>query len=203
MGKQWKQQETIFLGSKITVDSDSNHEIKKKKILAPWKKSYDKHSQHFKRQSHHFSDKSPSTQSYDFFSSHVWMWVGPQRRLSAKELMLWTVVLEKTLETPLNNKEIKAVSPKGNQPWIFIGRTDAETEAPVLWPPDAKNWLFGKDPDDENNWQQEEKGMTEDKMVRCHPQLNGHKFEQTLGDSEGQGSLAHCCKWGQKESDMT
>ena len=128
--------------------------------------------------------------------------VGPQRRLSAKELMFWTVVLEKTLESPLNNKEIKTVNPKGNQPWIFIGRTDAETEAPILWPPDAESRITGKHPDDKNNWWQEEKGMMkwleEDEMVRCHPWLNGHKFEQTLGDSEEQGSLACFCKWGQK-----
>ena len=95
------------------------------------------------------------------------------------------MVLEKTLESPLDNKEIKSVSPNGNQPWIFIGRTDAEAKAPILWPPDVKNQLIGKDPDDEKGWGQE----AEDEMVGWHHWLNGHEFEQTPGDSEGQGSL--------------
>ena len=101
------------------------------------------------------------------------------------------VVLEKTLESPLDSKN-KPVNPKGNQPWIFIGRTDAEAEAPILWPPDVKSRLIGKDSDDGKHWGQEEKGVTEDEMFRWHHLLNGHEFEQTLGDSEGQGSLV-CC----------
>ena len=108
----------------------------------------------------------------------------------SKNWCFWTVVLEKTLEIPLGNKEIKPVNSKGNQPWIFIGRADAEAEAPILWPPDAKNWLIGKDPDAGKDWRQLEKGMTEDEMVGWHHQFNGHEFEQILGDSEGQGSLA-------------
>ena len=104
---------------------------------------------------------------------------------------------------PLDCKEIKPISSKGNEPWIFIGRTDAETEAPILWPSDGKNWLIGKDPDAGKDWRQEEKGMTEDAMVRWHHWLNGHEFEQTLGDSEGQGSLVCCSPWGLKESDTT
>ena len=115
----------------------------------------------------------------------------------------WTVVLEKTLESLLDCKEIKAVSPKGNQSWIFIGRTDVEAEAPILWPPDAKNWLLGKDPDAGKDWEQEKKGMTKDEMVGWHHQFDGHKFEQAPGDAEGQGSLACCSPWGCKESDMT
>ena len=93
---------------------------------------------------------------------------------------------------PLDSKEIKPVHPKGNQPWILIGRTDAEAEAPILWPPDVKNWQIGKDPDAGKNWKQEEKGTTKDEMVGCQHQLNGHEFEQALRDSEGQGSL-ECC----------
>ena len=113
------------------------------------------------------------------------------------------VLLEKTLESPLDSKEIKAVNPKGNQPWIFIGRTDAEAEAPILWPPDGKNWLIGKDPDAEKDWGQKDKGMTEDEVVGWHRGLDGHEFEQALGDGEGQGSLVCCSPWGRKESDMT
>ena len=118
--------------------------------------------------------------------------------LALKNWCFWTVVLEKTLESPLDRKEIKPVNPKGNQPWIFIRRTDAEAEAPIFWPPDAKIWLLGKDPDARKNWGQEEKGTTEDEMVRWHHQFNGHKFEQTLGDGEGQESLACCSPWGHK-----
>ena len=112
-----------------------------------------------------------------------------------------TVVLGKTLENPLDSKEIKSVIPKGNQSWIFIGRTDAEADTPILWPPDAKNWLTGKDP--LKDWRQEEKGMTEDEMVGWHHWLNGHGFQQALGVGHEQGSLACCSSWGHKESDMT
>ena len=117
-----------------------------------------------------------------------------------KNWVFQTVVLEKTLESPSDSKEIKPINSKGNQPWIFIGRTDAE--APILWPPDAQSWLIGKDPDAGKDWRQE-KGMTENKMVRWYHWLNGHKFEETPRDSEGQGSLACYSPWGQKESDMT
>ena len=109
---------------------------------------------------------------------------------------------KKTLEIPLDSKEIKPVNPKGNQPWIFIGRTDAKAEAPILWPPDAKNQFTGKDPDVRKDWRQE-KGMTEDEMAGWHHQLSGHELEQTPGDSEGQGSLACCHPWGPKELDTT
>ena len=115
----------------------------------------------------------------------------------------WTVVLEKTLESPLDCKEIKPVNPKGSQSWIFIGRTDAETEAPILWPPDMKNWLIGKDPDAGKDWRQKEKGTTEDEMVGWYHWLNGHEFEQAPGVSDGQGSLKCCSPWGHKESDTT
>ena len=109
------------------------------------------------------------------------------------------VVLEKTLESPLDCKEINPVHPNGNQSW----RIDAEAEAPIFWPPDGKNWLIGKDPDAGTDWRQEEKGTTEDEMVGWHHQLDGHEFEQTPGDGEGQGSLAYCCPWGLKELNRT
>ena len=105
-----------------------------------------------------------------------------------KNLCFWTVVLEKTLENSLHSKKIKPVNPKGNQPWLFIGRTDAEVKAPILWPPDAKSWLIGKDSDAGKHWGKEEKGTTEDEMVGWHHWLHGYQFEQTPGDSEGQGS---------------
>ena len=113
----------------------------------------------------------------------------------------WTVPLEKILENPLDSKEIKPVNPKGNQPWIFIGRTDTETEAPILWPHDMKSWLIGKDPDAGENWGKEEKGVTEDEMVGWYHRLNGHEFEQTWGDSDVQRSLTCCSSWGCKKSD--
>ena len=113
----------------------------------------------------------------------------------------WTMVLEKSPETPLDNKKIKPVNPKGNEPWIFFIRTDAE--APILWPPDVKSWLTGKDPDAGKDWRQEEKGMTEDEMVGWHHWLDGPEFEQTPGSGEGQGSRACCSSWGRKESDTT
>ena len=119
-----------------------------------------------------------------------------------KNWCFWTVVLEKTLESPLDCKEIQPVNPEGNQSWIFIGRTDAEVEAPILWPPDARNWLTGKDPDAGKDWRQE-KWATEDKMVGCHHQLNRNEFKQTPGDSEGQGNLVCCSPWGHEELDMT
>ena len=115
-----------------------------------------------------------------------------------KNWCFWTVLLEKTLESPLDSKEIKSVNPKGNQPWIFIGRTDAEVEAPILWPLDAKSQLIGKDFDAGSNWMQEEKGMTEHEMVGWHHKLNGHEFDLTLVNSEGQGSLASCSPWSRR-----
>ena len=108
----------------------------------------------------------------------------------------WTVVLEKTLESLLDCKDIQPVHPKGNQSWIFIGRTDAEAETPILWPPDVKSWLIGKDPDAGKDWRQEEKGTTEDEIVGWHHRFDAHKFEQALRVGDGQGSLACCNLWG-------
>ena len=115
----------------------------------------------------------------------------------------WTVVLEKTLESPLDCKEIQPVHSEGDQPWMFFGRNDAKAETPVLWPPPAKSWLIGKDSDAGRDWGQEEKGMTEDEMAGWHHQLDGHEFEWTPGVVDGQGGLACCNSWGCKESDMT
>ena len=141
---------------------------------------------------HYFANKDLSSQSCGFSSSHVWMWeLDHKESWVLKNWCFWTVVLEKTLESPLDCKEIHPVHPKGNQSWVFIGRTDAEAETPILWPPDAKNWVIGKDPDAGKDWKQEKKGMTED----------GHEFEQALGFGDGQGSLAYCSPWGRKESD--
>ena len=115
----------------------------------------------------------------------------------------WTMVLEKTLESPLDCKEIKSVSSKGNRSWILIGSTDAEAETPILWPPDVKNWLIGKDPDVGKDWRQEGKGTTEAEMVGWHHRLDGHDFEQASGVGDGQGSLACCSPLGHKKSDTT
>ena len=120
-----------------------------------------------------------------------------------KNWCFWTVVLEKTLESPLDCKEIKPVHSKGNQSWIFIGKTDAKAETPILWLPDVKNWLIGKDPEAQKDWREEEKGMTEDEMVGWHHCLDGHEFEQTPGVGDRQGSLACCSLWGCKESETT
>ena len=170
----------------------------------PWKKSYDQPRQLVKKQRHYFADKGPSSQSYGFSSSHIWM-----RELDYKESWalknwcFWTVVVEKTLESLLGHKEIKPVNFKGNQSWIFIGRTDAEAETPVLWLHDMKNWLLGKDPDAGKDRRQEEKGTTEDEMVGWHHRLDGHEFEQAPGVGDGQGSLMCCSPSGRKDSDMT
>ena len=188
----------IFLGPKITVDGDCSHEIKRWLLLG--RKVTTNLDSMLK--STDFVNKGPSSQSYSFSSSHVQMWELDHKEGWAPERWcFWTVVLEKTLESPLDCKEIKSVNPKGNQPWIFIGRTDGETV--ILWPPDVKSWLIEKDSDAGKGWGQEEKGMTEDKMVGWQHRLNGHEFAQTLGNSEEQGSLACCSPWGLKESDTT
>ena len=141
-------------------------------------KSYDQPRQHIKKQRHCFANKGPSSQSYRFSSSHVWMWeLNHKESWALKNGGDWTVVLEKTLECPLDCKEIPSAHLKANQYWIFIGRTDAEAETPILWPPDVKNLLTGKGPDAGKNWRQKEKGMTEDEMSGWHHLLDGHEFE--------------------------
>ena len=154
-------------------------------MLVPWKKSFDQPRQHIKNQRHYFANKCPSSQCYGFSCRHVWMWeLDYKESWAPKNWCFWTVVLEKTLESPLECKE----NPKGNQSWIFIGRTDAEAETPILLPPDVKDWLFGKDLDAGKDWRQEEKGTPEDEMVGWHHWLNGHEFKQAPGVVEEQGA---------------
>ena len=146
-------------------------------MLAPRKKSCDQPRQHVKKQRHYFVSIGPSSQGYGFSGSHVWMWELDYKESWAQNWCFWAVVLKKTLESPLDCKEIQPVHPEGNQSWIFIGRTDAKVETPIFWPPDAKNGLTEKDPDAGQDWKWEEKGTTEDEMVGWHHQLNGHEFE--------------------------
>ena len=136
--------------------------------------------------------------------SHVWIWeLDCEESWALRNWCFWTVVLEKTLESPLDCKEIQPVHPKGNQSWMFIRRTDVEAKIPILWPPDAKNWLIWKDPNAGKDWGQEEKGTTEDELAGWHHWLNGHEFGWTPGVGDGQGGLACCDSWGRKESDTT
>ena len=192
----------IFLGSKTTVDSDYSHETKRR--LLPGRKAMTNLDSILKSRDITLLTKACIIKAMVFPVVFVWMWV-----LDNKEgwvLKNWcfrTVVLEKTIESPLDSKEIKPINPKGNQSWIFTGRTDTEAEAPVLWLPDAKSRLTGKDPDAGKDWGQEEKRVIEDEMVGWHHRLNGYEFEETLGDSERQGSLVCYSPRGHKELDMT
>ena len=167
-------------------------------MLPPWKKSYDKPRQHIKKQRHHFTDKGPSSQSYGFSSGHVWMWeLHYKEGWALKSWCFWTVVLEETLESSLDCKEIQSVYPNGNQFWIFIGRTDAEAETIILWSPDEKNRLTGKDPDAGKDWRQEKKGM---KRMRW---LDGitNSMAMSLSNSGSwwwTGSLACCSPRGRR-----
>ena len=143
--------------------------------------------------------KGLSSQGYGFSSSHVWMWeLDYKESWGLKNWCFWTMVLEKTLESPLDCKEIQPVHSKGNQSGMFIGRIDVEAETPIFWPPDVKNWLIWKDPDALTDWGQEEKGTPEDEMAGWHHQLNGHEFGWTPGVSDRQGSLACCSSWGRR-----
>ena len=154
--------------------------------------------QHIKKKKHYFANKALSSQSYGFSSCHVWMWeLDYKESWALKNWCFWTV-MKKTLESPSDCKEIQPVHPKGDQSWIFIGRTDAEAEAPILWPPDAKSWLTGENPDAEKDWGQEEKGTTEDEMVGWHHWPNGRELEQAPGVGDEQGSLVCCNLWGHK-----
>ena len=167
----------IFLGSKITADSDWAMKLKD----ASWKKSYDKPRQCIKKQ-RLLCCQSPSSQSYGFSSSRLWFWeLDHKKGWVPKNWCFWIWCWRRLFESPLDSTEIKAVYPKGNQSWIFTGRTDAETQAPILRPHDAKSSLIGKDPDAGKYWRQEEKGTTENEMIGWHHLLNGHKFEQAPG----------------------
>ena len=156
----------ILGGSKITADGDCSHEIKRHLLLG---RKAMTNLESIEKQRHYFADKGSFSQGYGFSSSYVWMWeLDCKESWAPKNWCFWAVVLKKTLESPLDCKEIQPVHPKGNQSWIFIGRTDAEAETPIFWPPDAKSWLIWKDPDAGNDWRQEKKGMTEDEMVGSH-----------------------------------
>ena len=165
----------IFLGSKITADGDCSHEIKRRLLLG---RKVMTNLDSILKSRHYFVNKGPSSQGYGFSNGHVWMWeLHCEESWALKNWCFWTVVLENTLESLLDCKDIQPVHPKGDQSWVFIGRTDAEAETPILWPLDVKNWLIWKDPDAVKDWRQEEKGMTEDEMVEWHHQLNGYEFE--------------------------
>ena len=169
-----EKMEIIFLGSKITEDGDCSHEIKRHLLLG--RKAMTNLDSILK--SRDITDEGPSSQSYGFSSSHVWVWeLDYKSSWTLMNSCFWTVVLEKTLESPLDCKKIEPVHPKGNQSWVFIGSTDAEAEIPILWPPDAKDWLIWKDPDAGKDWRWEEKGTTEDEMVEWHHKRDGHEFE--------------------------
>ena len=173
-------------------------------MLTPWKESYDQPRQHIKKQRQYFVNKGPSSQGYGFSSGHVWIWeLDYKESWVQKKWCFWTVVLEKTLESPLDCKEIQPVLPKEDQSWVFIWKTDVEAEISILWLPDAKSWFIWKDPDAGRDWGQEKEGTTEDEMVGWHHWLNGHGFGWTPGVGNAQGGLACCSSWGRKGSDTT
>ena len=176
----------------------------KLKEVTTWKESCDQPRQHIEKQRNYYVNKGPSSQGYGFSSGHAWMWEFDYKESwDLKNWWFWTMVLEKTLEHPLDCKEIQAVHPKGNQSWMFTGSTDTEAETPIFWPPDAKSWLNWKDPDAGKDWGQEEKGMIEDEIFGWHHWLNGHEFVWTPWVGNRQGVLTSCGSWANKELDMT
>ena len=201
MGKQWKQWQTIFGGSNISADGDCSHEIQRHLLLG--RTAMTNLDSILKSRDIILLTKSILPKLW-FFSSHVWMWeLDHKESWRPKNWCFRNMMLKKTLENPLDSKKIQIAQPKRNQSWIFIGRTDAEAEIPIVWPPDVKNWLLAKDPNAGEDWGQEEKGTTEDEMVGWHHQLYGHEFEHAPGVDDGQGGLACCSPWGCKESDTT
>ena len=178
MGKQWKQCQTLFWGAPKSLQMVTA--AMKLKDACSLEGKHDKPRQRVKKQRHHFADKGPSSQSYGFSSGHVCMWeLDYKESWVPKNWCFWTVKLEKTLESPLDCKEIQPFHPKGDRSWVFTGKTDVEVETPILWLPDAKSWLIWKDPDAGKDWGQKEKGMTEDEMVGWHYRLDGYGFGWT------------------------
>ena len=177
MGKQWKQCQTLFWGgSKITADGDCSHEIKRLLLLG--RKAMTNLDSILKSRDITLPTKVSLVKAMVFPVVMYGCWeLDYKESWAPKNWRFWTVVLEKTLESPLDCKEIQPVHSKGDQSWVFIGRNDAKAETPVLWPPDAKSWLIGKDSVAGRDWGQEEKGTTEDEMVGWHNWLNGHEFE--------------------------
>ena len=193
----------IFVGSKITADGDCSHEIKRRLLLG--RKVMTNLDSILKSRDSTLPTKVRLVKAmYGFSSGHVWIWeLDCEESWMPMNWCFWTVVLEKTLESPLDHKEIQPVHPKGDQPWVFFGRTDVEAETPVLWPPHAKSWLTGKHSDAGRDCGQEEKGTAEDQKAGWHHRLDEHEFEWTPGDGDGQRGLACCDSWGRKESDTT
>ena len=172
--RQWKQCQTLFLGA-AKSDGDCSHEIKRRLLLG---RKVMTNLVSILKSRHYFANKGLSSQSYGFSSGHVWMWeLDCEESWGLKNWCFWAVVLEKTLESPLDCKEIQPVHPKGDQYWVFIGRTDAEAETSIVRPPHEKSWLIGKDPDAGRDWGQEGKGTIEDEMAGWHHWLDGHEFE--------------------------
>ena len=200
MGKWWKQWLTLFWGFKITADRDCGHEIRRRLHLG--RKVLTNIDSILKSRDITLSTKVCLVKA-DFSNSHEWMWdLDYKESWDPKNWCFWTVVLEKTLESPLDCKEIQPVHPKGNQSWVFIGQTDVKAETPILWPPVVKSWFIRKYPKSGKDWGQE-KGTTEDDMVGWYHWLNGHGFGWTPRVGDGQGGLVCCCSWGLKESDTT
>ena len=201
-GKKGNSDRLHFLGSKITAGADCSHEINRYLLLG--RKAMTNLDSLLKRRDITLPTKvqllKPMVFPVVMYRSQE---LDYKESWALKNWCFWTVMLEKTLKSPLGCKKIKPVHPKGNQSLIFIGRTVTRAGAPILWPPDVKNWLIGKDPDAGKDWRQEEKGMTEDEMVGWNHWLYGHEFEQAPGVGDGQGSLACCSPWGCKESDKT
>ena len=202
MGKWWKQCQTLFWGAPkslqmVMAAMKLKHAYSFEGKLWPTEIAYSKAETLL-------CWLRSSSQGYGFSCGHVWMWeLDCEEGWVLKNWCFWAVVLEKTLESPLDCKEIQPVHSKRDQSWVFIRRTDAEAETPILWPPHAKSWLTGKDSDAGRDWGQEEKGMTEDKMAGWHHGLDGCESEWTPGVGDGQGGLACCDSWGRKELDTT